>query len=363
MPNKNQALFDIVKRRKLVYLALDINKRCNYSCWFCSARIKYPSTNTKDSLTANLINILETLWLIQPHIKVVCISGLEPLLNREAIENVKKISRIIPDSTLLGLVTAGKNLSYFAPLITEYVDYVNVSIDGPAKISDRIRGNGSFDSALSGIKSLKEYGMDPARIIPSSVATEDNWMHIPEMHKQLVNEEGLRQFSIRIVEAVHRDVFLSRQSLIKIIEALLNITRKENYQVVVSFSPLSVPNLEETLETVTARKIIDYSLIKRDSLGFFFYSLSPEIYIKLDYTPLIYGMVAKIDANGWILSRMEDFHPEQSKPIGNISTEGIAAINRIADPDSVGMQELKSLTNPFWLSLLSKSMEDRRCPY
>lgn len=126
-------------------VTLQINRNCNLNCVYCS---EYEQLETLSY--DNAIEILDKL----KGVKRIIISGGEPLLHPDLIPILKACRErfeVVALATNAVLMTAE-----ISNQIVKYVDYFDVTIDGPRKIHNNIRGK--FDDIIKGIINLKNAG-------------------------------------------------------------------------------------------------------------------------------------------------------------------------------------------------------------
>ena len=153
-----------------------ITNQCNLRCTHC-----YQSDYAHDLSTEVLFSVLEQLnqfrlyWGATAHINL---TGGEPLVSQnlfpvlDAITETGMTFSVLTNGTLLRKQTAQKLAEY------QNLKYIQVSLDGNQEIHDAIRGAGSFEKALAGIRWLKKYH------IPVSVSftvSRKNWHSLHEV--------------------------------------------------------------------------------------------------------------------------------------------------------------------------------------
>ncbi len=137
----------------LVYL--NVTERCNLNCPMCYFNAV---KGGKDPLTADEINQISDRLAANGVVEVV-ISGGEPLIRRdifEILEHARPLFKkiyLLTNGTLLASMERCEKLAGL-------VDRVQVSLDGSRpEIHERIRGKGTFDRTIQGIKNLKRAGV------------------------------------------------------------------------------------------------------------------------------------------------------------------------------------------------------------
>ena len=135
--------------RELPVVVLFPHNRCNCRCVMCDIwKIRQVREIRDCDLEPHLSSIREL------HVKWVVLSGGEPLMHSD----LPALCRLLrKEGVRLTLLTAGLNLSRHAANITQLIDDVIVSIDGPSEIHDRVRAvPGAFRQLQSGVSALRQ---------------------------------------------------------------------------------------------------------------------------------------------------------------------------------------------------------------
>lgn len=128
-------------------LTVQLTRRCNLRCKWCSEAELVPDSSTKD---------LKFLADQMKGVGRIYISGGEPTLRKDFKEIVDYYSKRFPVVALLTNATLiNKELARF---LKGKIQYAKVGIDGPRLINNYSRGN--YDLAIEGIKNLREVGID-----------------------------------------------------------------------------------------------------------------------------------------------------------------------------------------------------------
>jgi len=141
--NKFTRAFDILcspflKQRRPIFISWALTNKCPHSCLYCHISQK----ENRDLSTEESLLLLSQLK--KSGCKVISFTGGEPLLRpdlRDILSRAKK----------LNIYTYLCSTGYPVPSDFSFLDYVNclnVSIDGPPKIHDSIRVPGSFEAAI-----------------------------------------------------------------------------------------------------------------------------------------------------------------------------------------------------------------------
>ena len=135
-----------------------ITKRCNYKCKGCSSSSpnytqSFFNNNNKEMTFDEIKLIINQVAWFKPFIYL---NGGEPTLRKDLIEIIKYIK----EKHLVCALTTNASLldeKLIRGLVEVELDFLSVSIDGPEKFHDNVRGvPGAYKKAISGIKILTE---------------------------------------------------------------------------------------------------------------------------------------------------------------------------------------------------------------
>ncbi len=133
---------------------LQITRRCNLNCIYCSESELIPdsSLNKMKKMIKNLQGINR-----------IIISGGEPTLRQDIY------SILAACKNNFDIIALACNATNINTELLNYVNYFDITIDGPRKIHNKIRG--SFDKIINGLWNLKKAGAEFSLIM---VLLEDN---------------------------------------------------------------------------------------------------------------------------------------------------------------------------------------------
>jgi MoaA/NifB/PqqE/SkfB family radical SAM enzyme len=123
---------------------LQITKRCNFDCSFCSETLQLPDPTLSelDTIRANLAGVGR-----------VFLSGGEPLLRRDFGDVVDMYS----PRFILGIPTnATRGLQHARSMVGK-VAFVNVGLEGPRATTNRVRGD--YDQVMAGVRAFQDAGL------------------------------------------------------------------------------------------------------------------------------------------------------------------------------------------------------------
>lgn len=165
---KDKTIVFATQPRPLNKVVIHITWQCNLKCVHCYARDQKIGEPEMDATTIRkLITDFSEMGVHQ-----IVISGGEPLLREDILDMIPQC-----DSKIV-LITNGTMVdSNIAIKIKEKFDEVSVSIDGPdRKTHELFRGKNSFDSAIAGVKLLKETGIESLSICTTVTTANMNKM-------------------------------------------------------------------------------------------------------------------------------------------------------------------------------------------
>ncbi len=204
-----------------------ITHACNLRCVHCYQE-DYSSHMPRDMME----RVLEKFGRYTELLKLqgqINLTGGEPLLHPDLFPIAEKIKRnghklaVLTNGTLIGEDTA-RRLAALRPL------FVQVSLDGPERIHDAIRGRGAFEKAVRGIDRLKEQGV---KVLVSFTAQKGNYRSLAAL-ASVCRDHGVdKLWWDRVVtsgEEEKRTLALTTREFMSVVSAG-NRLRKEGYPV------------------------------------------------------------------------------------------------------------------------------------
>jgi MoaA/NifB/PqqE/SkfB family radical SAM enzyme len=138
---------DRIKLEFPLSVSLQITRDCNLKCIYCSETGSIPNAPT--------VKVEEMISGLRGVGRII-VTGGEPLMRGDLIEILKYIKEMQFEN--ISLATNGVLFNpHLAEKLARLVDYVDVTIDGPRKIHNEIRGE--YDAAVNGIKMLSNAGV------------------------------------------------------------------------------------------------------------------------------------------------------------------------------------------------------------
>ena len=208
---------------------LDITSKCNLRCSYCYFFTSEGDTGI-DLPLEEWLNFFEECN--RNAVMEVCLSGGEPLIRkdfRELVDGVVK-NRMRFSVLSNGTLINDDIIEYLKS--TKRCNSFQVSIDGPGPDShDRFRGDGSFNKALTGLRTLMKHDM-PATV--RVTIHKHNVNKLDEIAELLLDDVGLPSFSTNSASHVglcrqnEADVQLSIDEYSYAMEKLLQLKKKYN---------------------------------------------------------------------------------------------------------------------------------------
>lgn len=137
----------------LDFAVLEVTDKCNLRCKHCygGGGNKFLSTEDKKIVLKNLKDV---------GCRRVTLSGGEPFLSGMDLFELAK--QFKSNNIEVGVVTNGTLITMYAPEMYSVFDYIQISLDGPKTIHEKIRGLGTFDKAIKSAKYLRDSGHNVA---------------------------------------------------------------------------------------------------------------------------------------------------------------------------------------------------------
>jgi len=196
-------------------LDLEITSRCNAKCSYCYY-LNNPGVNYSDLSTEKWLAFFAEL--ARCHVLSVVLAGGEPLLREDFLSLV---DGIVENRMRFSLLTNG---SLLTPEIASHLkdtgrcDQAQVSLDGStAKIHETLRGQGTFEPALSAIRLFQKTGLDvTVRVTVHPGNVED----LEAITRLLLDDLQLASFSTNSASSLGSSAKYGSETLLKPMERL-----------------------------------------------------------------------------------------------------------------------------------------------
>jgi molybdenum cofactor biosynthesis enzyme MoaA len=190
-------------------VVLRITERCFLRCRMCGqngprGRLRHIPPSGRDVFDpAALARVMEELgrWPVKPFLKI---TGGEPLVETDL--TLRTLERASRQGLATKLSTNGVLLSDAAVarrVVRSGLDFLSVSVDGPADVHDRIRGRaGVYEAALRGIRNVRRFrgaeARRPLMILVSVVVSALNQDRLFETAR-LMEEAGVDWLNFQFI--------------------------------------------------------------------------------------------------------------------------------------------------------------------
>lgn len=224
----------------VVSASISINNRCNYHCKHCYIHdgIDFQDIGPEKFTLERALEISNDL---KGNIGLLVFPAMEPLLTDLSREILSTIVKEVGQSTKIGVVT---NCSQAQLLSQEQVNILNNNLEffsvslesGIPKINDLIRGNGTYNKTIAGIKYLTETGLNPDKFtLQATLHPEvETYSQINSLC-ELAEELGISRISISScvntnpISNISHELTYYKKKYSEVIQFLREIDTNEKY--------------------------------------------------------------------------------------------------------------------------------------
>ncbi len=210
------------------FIQWHVTERCNLRCSHCYQDGTVNNELTFKEIQGVISEVSEMLdiWSDSYNIELsrsVNLTGGEPFLRPDIFQIIEEIKNFDFDIYLLSNGTLIDNNK--AALMSDIgINGVQVSIEGPEIIHDNIRGRGSFERAINGIKSLRSMGIEVTLNVTLSSLNYSYVMDvIPLAVKLGVQRLGFSRLVPSGRGRKHLTDMLDKESVKQLYDRLLNV--------------------------------------------------------------------------------------------------------------------------------------------
>jgi MoaA/NifB/PqqE/SkfB family radical SAM enzyme len=138
----------ILRKRIPLFAEWNLTFRCNLRCRYCGA-----CDAPRDELACGeILRGLDQLWTLGT--RWITFGGGEPLLR----DDIKEILQYAAAKGFHVFLSTNGSLLPKKQDVLEWVDHVNISLDGAKAVHDAVRGAGAFDRALEAVQLCRQRG-------------------------------------------------------------------------------------------------------------------------------------------------------------------------------------------------------------
>ena len=228
----------IIQQKPSNILSVVVNDICNLQCKQCYIEYyKGPAHHINIEKFKNKINSL-------PNLQAVTLSAKEPLLHPQIKEILMflKEKRDKNKNFKFGFISNGVLLKNFIETIKETTpDYVDISLEGPEKVNDQLRGEGTYNKVIDSLEVFFKNELNKTtHITTSTTLTKINYKYIKE-HILDSYKIGIRNFGFAVLlsndvnEKRIKDILLTPDIIDEIIEIIHSI-ELEDISIILDFT-------------------------------------------------------------------------------------------------------------------------------
>jgi len=164
--------------KTIMQIMWHLNNECNFQCLHCYEELFNPNPVDRWEFQLSVINRIVELQKFREIIRVGLLGG-EPLLD----PNIVKVVNALYDRGIkrVDISTNGSlaDKEMVKALKKANVTMAQISLEGPvAEVNDKVRGRGSFDKAIKGLRLFNEFGISTGIMM---TVTKFNLQFIEEM--------------------------------------------------------------------------------------------------------------------------------------------------------------------------------------
>jgi len=152
---------------------LTLTQNCNLACTYCgsdgNADIENILEEDQPKEIRYKLNNLEKLKNIKDDL-IICFYGGEPLLKPRVI---KKVIEMHPNAKFC-LQTNGTLLNRFNTKLTNQMDTILISVDGGPEVTNKSRGNGTWERAINNARYIRKNGYKNDLVARMTVSNVSN---------------------------------------------------------------------------------------------------------------------------------------------------------------------------------------------
>ncbi len=194
--------------------------RCNQHCKYCDWKSNViKELDTEQAIL--LINQMKDCGTFK-----IGFSGGECLV-RDDIGELLKCAK--DNKIITSISTNGRNVNKHIDSIEKYVDVMQVSIDGPLEIHDKMRGAGSYSAAIEAVRAAKSCGVN---VVSNTVLTKYSTKYI-DFVLDLAKKEGFKilfqpvfDYKLSASDDIIGDMSPSREEIIRVMDFLIEEKKK-----------------------------------------------------------------------------------------------------------------------------------------
>lgn len=315
---------EFLTKQKLSELSLFINNTCNLKCKHCYVGTKNEEEDVDLDKWKSIVDEAISLG-----VKIIGIVGKEPLLSPDKTFGLINYIKDNYNDIIVGFVTNGILLSKYAKEISmRDIDYIDVSVEGIGEYNDEIRGQGSFDKTLEGIKELINVGFPKEKLFLSiTLTSKTNLIKIIDFF----DKEDVVNFVVApyiLLPHTSKELIVNESDFFdKFMGNIKDLKTKNKINVLVK---TDYSNLD-LIKNFINKKFIDFENLKCDKERNIIFTEhnTNNISVCFNFLPFSTELVReiRITNDGYVLSCLDQGFPNyKEKSIGNVKEDGLRDI-------------------------------------
>jgi radical SAM protein with 4Fe4S-binding SPASM domain len=179
----------------------EVTRKCNLRCKQCYI-------NSNQNLKKEELTLNDCKKIIQEikknNVLWVELQGGEPFVRKDILQIIKLLKEkdialnILSNGTLINDIVAQK----LSEIINHRTDSIQISLDGSTReINDRIRGEGSFEKIIQGIKNCIKHNI---KVSVNTTLMDSNISDLSNIYKKLINLKGVSRYTFFTLMKVGR---------------------------------------------------------------------------------------------------------------------------------------------------------------
>jgi MoaA/NifB/PqqE/SkfB family radical SAM enzyme len=340
----------------LYSIGIDTNAICNLSCNYCYLDHYNRTTAPEYIDLARLSDVLTRHCEEAENLDLIALVGKEPFADGRGVALLRHIEALSVGGTRFrfGVVTNGVLVDRYLDDIPSSISYIDVSLDGPESITDRVRGKVVFGAATRNIRRLVDRGFEvwiSAVLHVESVTAQDLEQFMAYVAEDLgctrFYFSPIRNFTGSLQERLlsFRQIAAVQDDIVAAVERLRSIER------VILDHPYEAVWRDYFWNDKDAPERL--ARLRIDAFGNILDPLTPRAYRKLDVFPHGPWGTCRIDATGnylWDVESRTYAHPDA---VGTVKSHTLEELHgRALNSSLIPMLErfMKNVRGNRWLS-------------
>ena len=261
-----------------------VNRVCNLKCPHCDIPEKYTS-RAKMLSGEKWVEVIQTLDR-EIDLRLVAVSAREPLTpGATRSKTLRIVDAARQSGKISGIVTNGYYLKGALPEIASsglVMDYMDVSLEGPREVDEKVRGKGHFDRVVATInderlmkateKFFISFTLNAWNCGPDTLRSFLRWM------LKTFDEPRLAVLALYPNQHVPKELWLTDDQFLRALEILLEVSGKFSDIFIDAFSG-SIPGFREIVQK---NDLPGKGELLRDDTGMLWGFVGENLYVRYE---------------------------------------------------------------------------------